>query len=47
MIDHRRLKPSERGEVARAIADAITPARLSDLTRMKVQGAIAKFRNAG
>jgi hypothetical protein len=37
LIDHRQLKPSERGTVARTIATAIAFARLSDLTRPKIQ----------
>jgi integrase len=44
--DHRRLPPAERGSFARKIADAIGPARLSDLNREKIQDAIAKFKSA-
>ena len=47
LIDHRRLLPKDRGDVARKIADAIKPARLSDLSRDKVQEAIARFKAAG
>jgi integrase len=47
LIDHRRLLPKDRGDVARRIADAIEPARLSNLTRDKVQDAIAQFKTAG
>jgi integrase len=46
-LDHRRLPPSERGKVPRTIEAAIKPARLSDLTRQKVQAAIAKLKDAG
>jgi integrase len=45
--DHRRLLPKDRGEVARKIADAIAQARLSSLTRDKVQDTIARFKSAG
>jgi integrase len=45
--DHRRLVPSERGDIARRIADAIAPARLSYFTRESVQDAIGKLRDAG
>jgi hypothetical protein len=45
--DHRRLLPKDRSEVARKIASAIGPARLSSLTRDKVQDAIARFKTAG
>ena len=47
LLDHRRLAPSDRGDVARKIAAAIAQARLSDLTRQKVQDAIAQFQGAG
>jgi integrase len=47
LVDHRRLVPKDRGDVARKIANAITPARLSSLTRDKVQEAIARFKAAG
>jgi integrase len=47
LIDHRQLKPSKRGTVARTIATAIAFARLSDLTRHKIQEAIAKLRDTG
>ena len=47
LMDHRRLKPSERASVAQKIATAIAVAKLSDLTRPKVQAAIAKLRDAG
>jgi integrase len=45
--DHRRLPPNDRGEFIRKIAEHIEPARLSDLTREKVQAAIARFKDAG
>jgi integrase len=47
LIDHRNLKPAERGSVAQKIATAIAPARFSDLTRPKIQEAIAKLRDSG
>ncbi len=47
LIDHRRLAPKDRGDVARKVAEAIAPARLSILTREKVQGAIARLKAAG
>jgi integrase len=47
LVDHRRLLPNDRGDVARKIVDAIAPARLSSLTRDKVQDAIARFKAAG
>ena len=47
LIDHRKLAPKDRGDVARKTADAIAPARLSSLTREKVQDAIARFQAAG
>ncbi len=47
LFDHRRLMPKDRGDVARKIVDAIAPARLSSLTRDKVQDAIAQFKAAG
>jgi integrase len=46
-LDPRRLSTSERGEVSQSIEAAIKPARLSDLTRLKVQAAIAKLKDAG
>jgi integrase len=47
LLDHRRLAPKDRGDVARRIADVIAPARLSDLTRQRVQDGIARLRDAG
>ena len=47
LVDHRRLLPKDRGDVARKMVDAIAPARLSGLTRDKVQDAIARFKAAG
>ena len=47
LTDHRKLAPKDRGHVARKIADAIALARLSSLTREKVQDAIARLMAAG
>jgi integrase len=46
MLDHRKMKPNERGEAAKRIEAAIATALLSDLSRTKVQDAIAKLRDA-
>ena len=47
LLDHRRMAPEHRGDVAKNIAAAIATARLSDLTRTKVQDTLAKIRDAG
>ena len=47
MNDHRLLKPEDQGTVAKKIAEAIDPARLSSLTREKAQDAIARLQSAG
>ena len=47
LLDHRKMPPKDRGDVAIKITAAITSARLSDLTRTKVQDSIAKIRDAG
>ncbi len=47
LVDHRKLAPKDRGDVARKIVDAIAPARLSGLTSERVQDAIARFQAAG
>jgi integrase len=47
LIDHRCLRPNDRGDVAVKIMNAIAPARLSTLNRDKVQDAIARFKAAG
>jgi integrase len=47
LLDHCRVAPGERGEIAKKIVEAIRPARLSDLNREKIQGAIARFRDSG
>jgi integrase len=46
-LDHRRLPIPERSLVPQKIEAAIKPARLSDLTRQKVQDAISKLKVAG
>jgi integrase len=46
-LDHRRLAPKDRGDAIRKVEAIIEPARLSDLTAERVQGAIARFQAAG
>jgi integrase len=47
LIDHRTLKPQDRGDIARKVAETIAPARLSGLTRETVQDGIARLKAAG
>jgi integrase len=46
-LSPRRLPNSQRSEVPKTIASAIKPARLSHLTRTKVQAALAKLKESG
>jgi integrase len=47
LADHRKLAPKDRGNVARKTADALMPARLSNLTRETVQESLARLKAAG
>jgi integrase len=47
LLDHRRVAPDHRGDVAKQIAAAFATARLSDLAQTRVQNAIGKIRDAG